>query len=235
MMLRGENSREVIERIQGKVDEMNRMLKPQVIEIESFYDQTNLVLRTINTVQTNLIEGGLLVVLVLVVFLGNLKAALIVAAVIPFSMFFTFIGMNWLGLSANLMSLGAIDFGMVVDGSVVMMENIVHKLEHHENDEMINTIKEGAIEVARPIFFGVLIILMVYVPILTLQGMEGKLFAPMAYVVGFAIFGSLILALGAVPVLASFVFKGRVTEKENKLIKLLKPRYQQVLEFIMNH
>ncbi|ACF12885.1 heavy metal efflux pump, CzcA family [Chloroherpeton thalassium ATCC 35110] len=235
MMLRGENSREVIQRVQEKVDDLNRILKPQGIEIESFYDQTTLVLRTIQTVQTNLIEGGLLVVFVLVAFLGNLRAALIVAAVIPFSMFFTFIGMNWLGLSANLMSLGAIDFGMVVDGSVVMMENIIRRLEHDKKGDRIHVIRESAYEVSRPIFFGVMIILMVYVPILTLQGMEGKLFSPMAFAVGFAIFGSLILALGVVPVFATFVFKGDVKEKENKLLTWLQPHYETVLRAALRH
>jgi len=235
MMLRGENSREVIQRVEKKVHDLNRILKPQGIEIESFYDQTTLVLRTIQTVQTNLIEGGLLVVLVLVAFLGNLRAALIVAAVIPFSMFFTFIGMNWLGLSANLMSLGAIDFGMVVDGSVVMMENIIRRLQNDKKENRFDVIGESAYEVSRPIFFGVMIILMVYVPILTLEGMEGKLFSPMAYAVGFAIFGSLILALGVVPVFATFVFKGKVKEKDNKLLTWLLPHYETALRMALRH
>ncbi|MFQ3599113.1 MAG: CusA/CzcA family heavy metal efflux RND transporter [Chloroherpetonaceae bacterium] len=235
MMMRGENSRAVIERIQEKIDALNRTLSPQGIRIESFYDQTELVQRTIRTVVTNLTEGGLLVVLVLVTLLGNLRAALIVAAVIPLSMLCTFIGMNGLGLSANLMSLGAIDFGMVVDGSVVMMENIVRHLHHKPNEERMQAILESAKEVARPIFFGVLIIMMVYVPILSLQGMEGKLFAPMAFAVGFAVLGSLVLALTFVPMAASLALRGKVEEKENPLLKRLYPRYMQWLSAAMHH
>ncbi|MGQ9805158.1 MAG: efflux RND transporter permease subunit [Chlorobiales bacterium] len=235
MMMRGENSRVVIERIQEKIDALNRTLAPQGIRIESFYDQTELVQRTIRTVVINLTEGGLLVVLVLVVLLGNLRAALIVVAVIPLSMLCTFIGMNWLGLSANLMSLGAIDFGMVVDGSVVMMENMVRHLHHTPNEERTTAILDSAKEVARPIFFGVLIIIMVYVPILSLQGMEGKLFAPMAFAVGFAVLGSLLLALTFVPMAASLALRGKVEEKENPLLKKLYSRYARWLSAAMNH
>ncbi len=235
MMMRGENSRAVIARIQEKIDALNRTLSSQGIYIESFYDQTELVQRTIRTVVTNLTEGGLLVVLVLVTLLGNLRAALIVAAVIPLSMLCTFIGMNGLGLSANLMSLGAIDFGMVVDGSVVMMENIVRRLHHKPHEERLQAILESAKEVARPIFFGVLIIVMVYVPILSLQGMEGKLFAPMALAVGFAVLGSLCLALTFVPMAASLALRGRVEEKENPLLTWLYPRYVHWLSVAMTH
>jgi cobalt-zinc-cadmium resistance protein CzcA len=235
MMMRGENSRAVITRIQEKVDALNQTLASQGIRIESFYDQTELVKRTIRTVVTNLTEGGLLVVLVLVTLLGNLRAALIVAAVIPFSMMFTFIGMNTLGLSANLMSLGAIDFGMVVDGSVVMMENIVRHIHHKPNEDRLQAIMTSAKEVARPIFFGVLIIMMVYVPILSLQGMEGKLFAPMAFAVGFAVLGALFLALTAVPMVASLLLRGEVKEKENPLLKWLYPRYERWLVAVLNH
>jgi cobalt-zinc-cadmium resistance protein CzcA len=214
---------------------LNQTLASQGIQIESFYDQTELVKRTIRTVVTNLTEGGLLVVLVLVTLLGNLRAALIVAAVIPFSMMFTFIGMNTLGLSANLMSLGAIDFGMVVDGSVVMMENIVRHIHHKPNEDRLQAIMTSAKEVARPIFFGVLIIMMVYVPILSLQGMEGKLFAPMAFAVGFAVLGALFLALTAVPMVASLLLRGEVKEKENPLLKWLYPRYERWLVAVLNH
>ncbi len=235
MMMRGENSRAVIERIQEKIDALNLTLAPQGIRLESFYDQTELVQRTIRTVVTNLTEGGLLVVLVLVTLLGNLRAALIVAAVIPLSMLCTFIGMNGLGLSANLMSLGAIDFGMVVDGSVVMMENIVRHIHHKPDENRLEAILASAKEVARPIFFGVLIIIMVYVPILSLQGMEGKLFMPMAFAVGFAVLGSLLLALTFVPLASSLALRGKVEEKENPLLKKLYPRYTKWLSSAMNH
>ncbi|MDW8019450.1 MAG: CusA/CzcA family heavy metal efflux RND transporter [Chloroherpetonaceae bacterium] len=234
MMRRGENSRAVIERIKEKVAALNSALEPQGVKIESFYDQTELVRRTIRTVITNLTEGGLLVVLVLVTLLGNLRAALIVAAVIPLSMLCTFIGMNWLGLSANLMSLGAIDFGMVVDGSVVMMENIVRRIHRKPDEPRLQAILESAKEVSRPIFFGVLIIMMVYVPILSLQGMEGKLFAPMAFAVGFAVLGSLFLALTFVPLASSFALRGEAKERENPLLRWLAPRYAKWLSAVMN-
>ncbi|MDX2129566.1 MAG: CusA/CzcA family heavy metal efflux RND transporter [Chloroherpetonaceae bacterium] len=230
MMRRGENSREVIERLHKKVQELNQQLKLQGILVESFYDQTNLVRRTLKTVITNLTEGGLLVVLVLVALVGNLRAALIVASVIPVSMLFTFIGMKWAGLSANLMSLGAIDFGMVVDGSVVVMENIVRKVHHHPNDERRHIIFESVKEVARPIFFGVLIIIAVYIPILSLQGMEGKLFSPMAYAVGFAVFGSLFLALTYIPLLSSIFLNGKVSEFRNKALESVTAFYGMSLK-----
>ncbi|NTV46526.1 MAG: efflux RND transporter permease subunit, partial [Chlorobiales bacterium] len=237
MMLRGENSREVISRVEEKVSELNQTFAKQGIQIESFYDQTELVQRTIATVRNNLIEGGLFVVLVLVIFLGNLRAALIVAAVIPVSMLCMFIGMNWLGLSANLMSLGAIDLGMVVDGSVVMMEHMIHRLERERSERVnvIEVIRQSAYEVSRPIFFGVLIILMVYIPILSLQGMEGKMFTPMAFAVGFAILASLILTLTAVPVSASFVLKGKVKHKENLILLKLPAIYSKMLTSVLNH
>ncbi|MFN3427250.1 MAG: efflux RND transporter permease subunit [Candidatus Thermochlorobacter sp.] len=235
MMMRGENSRAVIERIKEKVDALNATLQTQGIRIESFYDQTELVKRTIRTVITNLTEGGLLVVLVLVSLLGNLRAALIVAAVIPLSMLCTFIGMNWLGLSANLMSLGAIDFGMVVDGSVVMMENIVRRIHHQPDEPRLQAIHASATEVSRQIFFGVLIIMMVYVPIFSLQGIEGKLFTPMAFAVSFAVLGSLFLALTFIPLVSSFVLRGKLKEWENPLLRWLTPRYGKALEAVMNH
>ncbi len=230
MMLRGENSRKVIQQVKAKVEEINKTLPPHV-KIHPYYDQTDLVDKTISTVKTNLLEGGLLVIAVLVFFLGDARGAFIVALTIPLSMLFAFIGMEWLGLSANLMSLGAIDFGMIVDGSVVMVENFERKLTHKQPDETKGNLIAGAAkEVGRPILFGVLIIIAVYLPILTLEGIEGKMFKPMALTVGFALIGSLLLTLTFIPVLSSLLLKENKTHREPKLIHWIRSLYTPLLE-----
>ena len=229
MMLRGGNGREVIQAIEEKLDQVNKSL-PDGVRIEKFYDQADLVARTTNTISTNLIEGGFFVIAVLLLLLGEIRGALIVALVIPFSMLFAFIGMREFGLAANLMSLGAIDFGMVVDGSVVMIENMVRKLQTDPDRPKTDVIREAAHEVARPIFFGVLIILMVYVPIVTFSGMEGILYRPMAITVATAVFGSLLLTLVYVPAIAALVFRKGVRTRRNYLISWLGPRYQRFLD-----
>jgi heavy metal efflux system protein len=214
MMLRGENSREVVRRVRERVEVINRSL-PEGVRVAPFYDQTDLVAGTLRTLRTNLIEGGFLVVAILLLFLGNVRAALIVAATIPLSLLCAFIGMRWLGLSANLMSLGAIDFGMIVDGSVVMAEHFVknlHEDEQHDRfprsfDGFVARITALAHDVGRPIAFGVLIILLVYLPILSLEGLEARMFRPMALTVAMALFGSLLLALAFIPAAATWVFR----------------------------
>lgn len=234
MMLRGGNGREVISDIDEKIDEVNKSL-PEGVYIEKFYDQSDLVDRTTDTIVTNLVEGGFFVIAVLLLLLGEITGALIVASVIPLSMLFAFIGMDQLGLAANLMSLGAIDFGMVVDGSVVMVENVVHRLNHDDSDKSkLVIIREAAHEVARPIFFGVLIILMVYVPVMTFSGMEGILYRPMAITVATAVFGSLILALVYIPAMSAIVFKNGVKLRKNYVINRLRPRYKKFLELSLN-
>jgi cobalt-zinc-cadmium resistance protein CzcA len=234
MMLRGGNGREVIEDIDVKIDEVNKSL-PEGVSIEKFYDQSDLVDRTTDTIITNLVEGGFFVIAVLLLLLGEITGAIIVASVIPLSMLFAFIGMDQLGLAANLMSLGAIDFGMVVDGSVVMVENVVHRLNHDKSEKSkLVVIREAAHEVARPIFFGVLIILMVYVPVMTFSGMEGILFRPMAITVATAVFGSLILALVYIPAMTAIVFKNGVKLRKNYVINWLRPRYKRFLELSLN-
>lgn len=228
MMLRGGNGREVIQEIQNKIEEVNKSL-PKGVRIEKFYDQSDLIERTTHTVTTNLIEGGFLVIAVLLLLLGEIKGALIVASVIPISMLFAFIGMREFGLAANLMSLGAIDFGMIVDGSVVMVENIVHKLQEKKGSNVFNIINEASKEVARPIFFGVLIILMVYVPIMTFEGIEGILYRPMAITVVAAVLGSLILALIFIPAMSLILFRRGIKVRNNYLINWLKPLYERFL------
>lgn len=236
MMLKGENSREVIERVKEKMTEIKKGL-PEGIHLHAFYDQTQLVEQTIKTVETNLVEGGMLVIVVLLVMLGNLRAALIVASVIPISMMFSFMGMKALGLSANIMSLGAIDFGMIVDGSIVMVENTVRKLSHPDNPKSstFEVIQDSLKEMARPILFGILIITVVYMPILALEGMEYKMFSPMVFTVCFALLGSLITAMTLVPVLCSFFLKGKVTEKESFIIKAVREPYLKLLDKALNN
>lgn len=236
MMIKGENSRAVIQRVKEKISEIKKSL-PEGVHIHPFYDQTRLVEQTIKTVETNLIEGGMLVIAVLLFMLGNLRAALIVAATIPLSLMFSFMGMKALGITANIMSLGAIDFGMIVDGSIVMVENTLRKLAH-QKDHPPNTmaiIQQSVREMARPIFFGVLIITVVYMPILSMEGMEYKMFSPMVFTVSFALLGSLLISLTLVPVLCSFFLRGKVTEKESFLIRKIRTPYLNLLESALNH
>lgn len=230
MMLRGENSRAVIQGVKTKVAEVDAALPPGV-RIRPYYDQTELVDKTIHTVWTNLFEGGLLVVAILFLFLRSAKASLLVAATIPLSMLFAFIGMRVFGLSANLMSLGAIDFGLIVDGAVVMVENAMRRMAEPANRgrDRRAIVAESAREVGKPIFFGVLIIILVYMPILTLEGMEGRMFAPMALTVGCALVGSLLLALTFVPVIATWVLPRDAEHRRERTMEKLAVWYEGTL------
>lgn len=225
MMLIGENSRTVVDRVKQKLAQIQQSL-PAGVKIEPYYDRTELVRNTIRTVAKNLIEGGLLVIAVLLLLLGSLKGGLIVSLAIPLSMLVAFTGMVQAGISGNLMSLGAIDFGLIVDGSVVMVENILRRLSHHQEEESaMDGLRAAGQEVARPVFFGVCIIVLVYVPILTLGGVEGKMFRPMAATVLFALGASLLIALLLMPVLCSFVFRNTAVEHETRLMGLLRKAY----------
>jgi cobalt-zinc-cadmium resistance protein CzcA len=236
LMLYGASSKEVVAGVKGKVKTIQKLL-PAGVRLVPYYDRTELVQKTIRTVRNNLLEGGLLVVAVLFYFLGNVRAALIVALVIPLSMLFSFLGMHWLKLSANLMTLGAIDFGMIVDGSVVLVENTIRNLAERSKGESLNhTIFESAREVARPIVFGIGIIVIVYLPIVTLRDMEGKMFSPMAYTVGFALLGSLILTVTVVPALCSLLLKGRIVEEKDPwLLRALREAYLPALRKVIAH
>ena len=231
LMLMGENSRVVVERAKQQL-EVARTALPEGVEIDVFYDRTDLIRRTIATVRTNLVEGGLLVVAVLLLLLGSVRGGLVVATAIPLSMLFAFTGMVRAGLSGNLMSLGAIDFGLVVDGSVVMIENIVRKVSERKEAGVSTdrAILDAGREVAKPIVFAVGIIIIVYLPILTLEGVEGKMFRPMALTVIFALVGSLILSLTLMPVLASWAFRKGLREKETALLRWAKRAYRPLLE-----
>ncbi len=234
MMLKGENSLKVIEKVKEKISEIAKQL-PEGISLKPFYDQTKLVEQTIDTVRTNLLEGGFLVILVLLLTVGNLRAALIVGSIIPLAMTFSFLGMHSLAVTANILSLGAIDFGMIVDGSIVMVENILRNLKnkdlHHLNKQEI--IEHSVSEVARPIFFGILIITVVYVPILCLEGIEYKMFSPMVITVCSALLGSLLLSLLLVPVLCFFLLKRYTEEKETFIISKVKPVYKHLLDLAL--
>ena len=234
-MLMGENTHEVTSRLKAKLEEVKKSLPPGV-HVETIYDRTELVDHVIDTVRKNLFEGGLLVIAVLFVFLGNLRAGLIVAAAIPLSMMFAFTGMLRYGIAGSLMSLGAIDFGLVVDSAVIQIENSVRHLAHDRTKRpLIDVVRDATIEVRKPTMFGELIIMLVYVPILTLEGIEGKLFRPMALTVIFALFGSLVLSLTVMPVLASFLLPRRVEERDPWLVRFAKWIYRPVLRGVMRH
>jgi cobalt-zinc-cadmium resistance protein CzcA len=208
LMLKGANSSTVIERVKERMEKVEKMLPPG-LTIEPYLDRSLLIKKTINTVTTNLIEGGLIVIFVLVLLLGNYRSGLIVASVIPLSMLFAISMMNVFGVSANLMSLGAIDFGLIVDGTVIVVEGIIHHLQKHFKNQtltlkqMEETVYESGTRVGRSAIFGVLIILIVYVPIFAFTGIEGKMFKPMAQTVSFALIGALILSFTYVPMVSS--------------------------------
>ncbi|MDD5672050.1 MAG: CusA/CzcA family heavy metal efflux RND transporter, partial [Candidatus Omnitrophica bacterium] len=241
-MLKGENSRVVSKRVHDKIQEIRKTM-PEGTDIRTVYNRTDLVNRTIHTVQKNLFEGGILVMVVLLVLLGNVRAGLIVASAIPLSMLFAITGMAAGKISGNLMSLGAIDFGLIVDGAVVMVENIIRRLsERKKSDEIpitsgmyVEEISLAAKEVAMPVVFGISIITIVYLPVLTLQGIEGKMFKPMALTVVMALSASLLLTLTLIPVLCSFFLGRHVEEKENKIMKFLHQRYAALLDRVMAH
>jgi cobalt-zinc-cadmium resistance protein CzcA len=235
-LLMGENGHEVTRHLEQKLDEVKRTL-PSGVRAEPVYARTDLVDRVIDTVRRNLFEGGLLVVAVLFIFLGNLRAGLVVALAIPLSLLFAFCGMLRFGIAASLLSLGALDFGLVVDSSVVMVENVMRHLAHDPADgrPRMARIREAILEVRQPTMFGELIIMIVYLPILTLTGVEGKLFRPMALTVIFALLGSLILSLTAMPVLASLLLPRKVQETEPLLVRLARAVYAPFLRAALHY
>jgi cobalt-zinc-cadmium resistance protein CzcA len=239
MMLMGENTRVVVEGVKEKIESIAESLPPGV-SIDTFYDRTDLIERTIHTVEKNLLEGGILVVAVLLLMLGNVRGGLIVAAAIPLSMLFAGIGMVRAGVSGNLMSLGAIDFGLIVDGSVVMIENVFRLMSDKRSagKSSLEIVREATTEVARPVAFAVGIIIIVFIPILTLTGVEGKMFKPMALTMMFALAGSLILALTLIPVLASLLIRKPPKppkHHETWLVRQIKTRYEPLLDLALRH
>lgn len=232
-----ENTKEVIERIKDKVAEINNSL-PDGVSIVDYYDQSDLIDHSVHTVTESLIEGEVLVLFILVLLLGNIRSSLITSAAIPFCMLVAFILMWYSGLSANLTSLGglAISIGMMVDATVVMVENIYRHLEEHREHSMQDAILVAAQEIGRPLFFAILIVISVFLPVFTLQGIEGKLFKPLAYAVTFSMFGSLLMALGVAPVLcAMFLRMKKGKPRKNPIIRFFKAVYIPVLKWTMAH
>ena len=238
LQLLGANTKKVIDGVRAKIEELQGSLPPGV-KIVPVYDQADLVEKAVGTVTKALREAAVLIMVVLFLFLWNVRSALIVLSSIPLSMLIAFIMMNWYGLSANLQSLGglAIGIGMMVDGSVVMVENIVRHLSEgeHTDEPLPCRVLRAAQEVGQPVFFAILIIVVVFLPLFTLQGVEGKLFSPMAFTIAFAMLGSLIVALTIVPVLSAIFMGGTVSETDSFLMRFLKAVYQPVLGWSVTH
>jgi cobalt-zinc-cadmium resistance protein CzcA len=233
-MRKGENPGAVIDGVRRKLEEITQLLPPGV-ELRPYYNRERLVKATVGTVMKNLIEGAALVVLLLSLFLYNIRAAILVALTIPLSLLFAFIFMDVSAIPANLLSLGAIDFGIIVDGAVIMTENIVRHLSERRvtGHRVVREVQQSALEVARPLTFAVLIIMTVYVPILTFQRIEGKLFRPMAITISLAVIGSLLLTLTLIPVLASLLFRRGPSERESPLLSWLRRPYVPALRFCL--
>ena len=232
-LLMGENAHVVSRRLEQRLEEVKKTLPPDV-EVKIVYQRTELVDKVIQTVKRNLLEGALLVIAVLFVFLGNLRAGLIVALAIPLSLLFAFSLMLQVGVAASLLSLGAIDFGLVVDSSVIVVENSVRKLARREDQRsVIEIVRDAALEVRRPTMFGELIIMVVYLPILLLEGIEGKLFRPMALTVVFALLSSLVFSMTLTPVLTSLLLTRKIKERENLLVLAVQRFYRPLLRFAL--
>ncbi|KPU92038.1 cation transporter [Variovorax paradoxus] len=240
-MLIGENSRSVSQAVDRKMQEINRTL-PEGVKAVTVYDRTVLVDKAIATVKKNLLEGAVLVIAILFLFLGNIRAAVITALVIPLSMLFTFTGMVNQRISANLMSLGALDFGIIIDGAVVIVENCVRRLAHAQahkgrpltRSERFHEVFAASQEARRPLLFGQLIIMIVYLPIFALTGVEGKLFHPMAFTVVIALLGAMILSITFIPAAVALFIGSKVGEKENRLMTWARRAYEPLLARVMN-
>lgn len=237
MMLMGGNSRQVVSDVKAKIAHINKSL-PHGVTIDTFYDRTELVAKTIHTVGENIGVGVILVIVTLFILLGDVRAGLIVAAAIPLSAMCALIAMRYAGVSANLMSLGAIDFGVIVDGAVVMVENCVRRAMKYQKEHAVDHVpqrvfRESAKEVGKPILFAGLIVIIVFLPILSLEGMEGKMFRPMAFTFMSALTAALILSVTVMPVLASLFLARRLRQRETFIVRKLKQTYQPMLMFAM--
>ncbi|HKF20745.1 MAG TPA: CusA/CzcA family heavy metal efflux RND transporter [Candidatus Angelobacter sp.] len=237
LMRRGEQAEDVLKGVEQKTNELNNSVLPKDVKIVPYYDRSSLVRLTTDTVEANLLRGMLLVLVVLIFFLVSVRAAVIVALTIPLSLLFAFVIMHAQNLSANLLSIGAIDFGIIIDGTVVMMENIYRELalRHGQDYKLTDVILSAAADVDRPIFYSVAVIIAGFLPIYALSGPSGRLFHPMADTMAFALVGALILTLTLVPVLAWYWFKGGVRERENKPVEWIKKVYSRQLDWALNH
>ncbi len=239
LMRKGENPSLVLAALKDKVEQLNNRILPRGVRMVSFYDRTWLIGKTLTTVFSNLVEGALLVSFVLFLFLGNLRAAAIVAAVIPLSLLATFLGLTFAGIPANLLSLGAMDFGIIVDGAVIVVENIFRKLSQSKDNltlkERLATIMDATIEVGRPTVFSMIIIIAAHIPIFTLQRHEGRIFAPMAYSVTSALVGSLIISMTLVPLLCYLLLRGNLPHEDNRIVAFAKRMYRPALEWALKN
>jgi heavy metal efflux system protein len=235
LMRKGENPSQVLKAVKERIEQLNASVLPAGVKIVPFYDRTWLIDKTLKTVFTNLVEGATLVTLVLLLFLGNLRAAFIVALVIPLSLLATFLGLTLVGIPANLLSLGAMDFGIIVDGAVIVVENVFRKLSDpaHDRTPRVQRILDAAVEVGRPTLFSMLIIIAAHIPIFTLQRHEGRIFAPMAWSVTSALVGSLILSLTLVPLLCLHLLPKSLPGEENALVRACKRIYEPALAWAM--
>src|SRR2546430_14095876 len=239
LMRKGENPSQVLRELKERVDTLNGSILPQGVRIVPYYDRTWLIHTTLKTVFKNLLEGASLVSVVLFIFLGNFRAAGIVALMIPLALLATFIGLTWRGIPANLFSLGAMDFGIIVDGAVIVVENVFRKLSEHEHKTDRLTVRdlilEATVEVGRPTFFSMLIIIAAHLPIFTLQRHEGRIFSPMAWTVTSALVGSLVFSLTLVPLLCYFLLRKNISEKENFVVRACKRGYRPSLAWALGH
>jgi cobalt-zinc-cadmium resistance protein CzcA len=236
LMRRGENPSEVLKAIKAAVVDLNENRLPKGVRISPIYDRTDLVNNTLHTVSHTLLEGLLIVLLVLFLFLGSARAAVLTAVTIPLSLLFAFICMHFSGIPANLLSLGALDFGIIVDATLVMVEHVLHTIHERQQDPkfeehggVLGAVRRAALEVERPIFFSLLIIISAYIPLLTLERVERKLFTPMAYTVCYALLGSMLLALTLIPVLATYLFRNGAKSWDNPLLPWLAKGYERIL------
>jgi cobalt-zinc-cadmium resistance protein CzcA len=236
-MRKGADTATTLEGIHAMVERLNKFILPQGVKIVPYLDRDDLVHYTTHTVMHNLAEGMILVVIILFIFLGNARGALIVALTIPFALLFASICLNLRHISANLLSLGALDFGMVVDGAVVMVENIVRHLSRKgvEESTVMDQIRQAAHEVQRPVFYAIAIIITAYLPIFTLQQVEGKLFKPMAWTVAFALLGALLFSMLIAPALASFLFRTKVKEWKNPVMSFLTQHYKTAVTWAVRN
>ncbi|HKC42350.1 MAG TPA: CusA/CzcA family heavy metal efflux RND transporter [Burkholderiales bacterium] len=236
LMRKGENPSAVLRQVKARIDELNAAVLPRHVKIVPFYDRTWLIGRTLTTVFTNLTEGALLVTAVLILFLGNFRAAFIVAIVIPLSLLATFLGLTFIGIPANLLSLGAMDFGIIVDGAVIVVENVFRRLSEEfvgATKSRLERILAATVEVGRPTLFSMLIIICAHIPIFTLQRHEGRIFAPMAWSVTSALVGSLVLSLTLVPLLCLWLLRKNIPHKENALVQWCKAVYEPALKWAL--
>ena len=237
LMQKGDDSDSTLVGIHAKVKELNDLILPKGVKIVPFLDRSDLLEYTLHTVLHNLTEGIILVVIILFLFLGNARGAIIVSLTIPFALLFAAICLQTTHIPANLLSLGALDFGMVVDGSVIMVENIVRHFGRRRGDSVspAEQIREAAHEVQRPVFFARAIIVTAYLPIFTLQSVEGRLFKPMAWMVTFALAGSLVFAMLIAPVIATFLFRKGAREWHNPVMEWLSSRYRSGASWAIEH